>query len=503
MAVTNTVHFTVNAALSSGSIRFTSATDWVAEYGVTASLVEMRWGFDGPDGGHYRGSGGPAVSGAPGNISHDPAIHYDVPAPTSLGLVVSGTYTFYWQAYSSTGPINESGSFTVELCLDCFPTISLAPDVNCPAAWVTVEDKTPWVSEGWTLVSRLMTLQYPDPDDHAPITSGGTTVSTGGQSVFSGLWRVKVAAVYTKDILTASFTYTKEFPVDCSAESCKRACVILCFGQKADDLRGTTRAGAYSEALAKRDRLVMLHMMLLQAEQCGLIPEWLQDAWGAEAGDCGCGCTEDSRLITPIWGQGSTYTLTGTFPFIVTPVSGGAVGSIDPTWLASIALLYNTTVVSSDGSVDVGTGPSYDLSVNLRDHAVFTIKFKLGTGGPAVTYSDATGTEFDLSGLTITPTGGFGYYIDGFHSGSAPYGDWNLQYAQNTRIERAPYNYSHRSSPMVDAKVVNRSMANGGFTITFEITQPGLSHAMGVGYDMSVIDTYLSEINVDFLVYKY
>lgn len=488
------VAFTVAQDRRTGTLRLADNTDYAGQ-GITPSNVRVDWGFTGPDGREYL----QLVANGAASIHPGTSLTSTVSLPNTVSGIMAGDYTLTITTYSAVGPIDQTETLVANLCLD-YPETCLQPYTDCKWAVTRVVDETGWAAAGWTVNSRSLTIYYPPNISVSPssITSTGSTVSSSGYPLHTGWWSLKGVFSVTKGNLTLSITVTDQYEVMCSAAACKRWCTVRAMqvnwanavsGQWPDVL---AREAAFKTAAA-------LATLIEQLESCGFDTSSAEAEFVKVTQTCGCsGECNTGTLIPP-----SGVLATGLEAGYGIDITAGVVSLTQDVQdlLASIAVV---TLTSVDGSVALShVGDNYDLSVDLRDHAVFTIKFKLGTGGPAVTYSAATGTEFDLSGLTITPTGGFGYYIDGFHSGSSPYGDWNLQYAQNTRIERAPYNNSHRSSPLVDFKVINRNMANGGFTVTFEITQPGLSHAQGVGYDMSVIDTYLSEINVDFLVYKY
>lgn len=99
---------------------------------------------------------------------------------------------------------------------------------------------------------------------------------------------------------------------------------------------------------------------------------------------CNCGCdTTLPRFVDPYCncdgsGSGSDLIFQATYPVVVTRTGDTIRYSLDPTFLAELEAITQVTIESSDGSVEVGVSPDYDLSV--KNSLAFTATFLYAAG---------------------------------------------------------------------------------------------------------------------------
>lgn len=504
--VTYTITFTLNQDRTSGSIRYTDTTNWAGS-GIDPADVEIAWGFKGPDDVQYR----QALIGAPNNIFPDVQLWAEAPLPTAAGVVQTGDYIVSAIARVSapspfTGDYDADDS-TNNLCSD-FPAFELTPDINCNAAWVTVNDTTAWEDNGWTVNSRLLTLNYPLPSQHAAITSTSTTVTTEGENIYRGTWSVQGTWSVTKDNLTVSVSGSLQFAVECSAESCKRWCQIRSIFSKMLTARaagGTAEANRLEE-LAKK--LVWLSTMIDYSQSCGSSSQTsqLSAEFTILAGDCDCGCDEESDLITPIFGSsgGAMWLPVQGNQIQITAGAGTYTFAVAPALISLINSLYNTVVTSTDGSVTVtpatvGITTTYNLSVvkPARDSVRWTLTWNLRSNTIASSTVEVVGTTFDGVGITFTQVGNV-YEVQGFVAAGTP------NYMPHVRLKNRVITPSHAAllanTNVLRPEVVTQNV--GIFSIALALETDLVGGSQGNFYNHSWYDTFISDLVLELEVYK-
>lgn len=513
---TYSVGFSIDQNLSNGFITVTIIDFWTAE-GIDPADVEVAWGFTGPDIVEYRTAG----IGNPGNIFPAVSLSESAPLPTTgSGVVQQGDYVVTIIArVSPPSPFPadyEPTPTTHNLCPE-IPEISLVPDINCNAAWVTVNDQTQWEAQGWTVDSRELTLNYPLPTQHAPITASGPSVTTQGESIYRGRWTVQGDFSITKGNLSVDISGYHAFDVECSAESCKRWCQTRTWFT-----RWLTARSAGNDAEERRlweviSRLVELNVMIDQSQACGAsnLTAQLSLEFANLAGDCGCGCEGEPDIITPIFGTGGGtmwLPVQGT-GIVITAGSGTYTFAVSPALLATISSLYNTVVDSPDGSVTVtsttsGLTTTYHLSVT--NPATESVRWKLRWDVRANTFAQTApvvvGSTFTGSGITVTPfaAGAFGTFfrVQNFIASGSPQFMAKVTVASRELTPFAVGNYPY-------AKIVEAVMADfsytgapNSFAFGLCLTTPLPGGVVGWNYPMSFYDTYLAFLELEFEVYK-
>jgi len=504
ITVTYTVAYAIASDLKSGQLTITDTTDYAGQ-GITASNVEFAWGFSHVNSGTYRS----VVLGQPQNILHSPGLSATVPLPTDMnGDVITGDYEFSWRIYSAIGPIDETGGPDIEnLCTD-FPAWQFDEDVNCFAAWVTVTDNTEWLVNGWTVNSRLLTLQYPlSTVQHADITSTTSVVSTAGEAIFRGQWKVFGEWNVTKGNLTVDIEGYKTFDVGCNTDSCKRWCQIECAFEAWQAVKDNPNLSGAAQA--KWELMLKLSMMLDKAEQCGdrTLISTLSAAYAKAAKDCGCGCgNQDSDLISPIYGtSGSAPLIVAGSGIVVVYGSGTVTISLTTQELAILAGTYNTTVSSPLGTITVtgpvitaGTPPVHDYEIEVTDLPTDSMEF-VWTVTPSGTFALSTpniiGTEFQSP--TITATGGGFYAVTGFFVGTAFPVNVQVSILEVTR--RAPYDVTHRNNILVDVQVYTEANT---FTIGLIPEDALFTTNRGQAKEVVFFARYISTMEILFKITK-
>lgn len=506
VTVTYTVEFAIASDLKSGQVTITDTTDYAGQL-ITASNVEFAWGFSN-NAGTYRN----VVLGQPDNILHSPGLSATVPLPTDInGDVITGDYLFSWRIYSAIGPIDESGGpDTHNLCSD-FPAFVFTPDVNCLAAWVTVTDETPWVAEGWTVNTRTLTLQYPQSTvQHADITSSTAVVSTAGEAIFRGQWKVFGEWNVTKDNLTVDIEGYETFDVFCNTDSCKRWCQIECAWQAWVDVRNDRNLEG--KARVKWETMVKLSMMLDKAEACGdrtLIARLSAD-YAAEAKNCGCGCDQqDSDLISPIYGSSGNAPLVVAGQGIVVNYGAGTVTiSLTQNEWDIIQGTYNTAISSPLGTITVGapvitggTPPLHTFPIEVAKVMPDYMEFRWiisNTTGPVLALDTPTivGTTFQIPG-TITPSGNL-YIFTNLMAGAAV--AFNVVPSLDAFVLRAPYSLSHRDHPLIQPEIVNQTTTQ--FTLAIKADDPVFMTDHGAAHLVEWFDRHLSSFTILFKLTK-
>lgn len=500
-----TVNYTIAYALASdflsGSVTVTDTTDYVGQ-GLTASDCELCIGFS-VLGVTYRY----ALAGQAGNILHTPGFTatYALPTNSTDGKVLGGTYTFSTRLVSPIGPIDEVQADTEsELCL-CYPEISVQPTTDCHAALVTLTDATDWVGIGWTVNSRLLTLHYPRLSFHADITGTGTAISTPyGESILSGFWTWEAAWSVTKDNVTVAVSRYDQFEVTCSAAACVRWCEI---GEKLKLIRKEElKNSASSLAVTMREQLeqmVLISSMIAGMEGCGqTVPQALHDEWASLASGCGCGCGDITDVISPAYGSAASMWLpvAGTW-ITITPGLGIYTFSVSQTLIDIVNALYNTEVISSDGSITitdstVGLVKTFDLSATKAPTDSMEFRWTVTPPGAfAISVPTIIGTTFQVP--VINPTAGGFYAVTGLFTG-APF-PVNVQVSILEVSRKAPYDNTHRYNILVDPQVF---FENNTFTIGLIADDALFLTNRGQAKDATFYAKYISSMEILFVITK-
>lgn len=374
LTLTYTVGFSSNEAKTIGSIRVTDTTDWVGQ-GVNPADVEIGIGITAPDGHPYRLDTVPQT----GNIH--PAIQdwMEFPLPTDVaGLIQTGDYIVSFHAVSAVGPIDQTDTSTHNLCTD-FPALCLTPTVDCLRLVVSITDATGWEAAGWTVNSRSMILQYPSVTYHANITGSGPTISTSGEPIWAGTWTGTVTVSVTKDNYTVSITTVKQFDVSCNFDGCRLLCLLEAKYAEYTKAKARGDSRLAGDYLKDFQEMAALSQTIQMSIGCGddtllntLISQFKIIATGSDSDNCDCcdNCSEPRELV-PIWGGGGT---------MWTPIAGSNITitagvntytfAVSAAFANLVASLYNTEVISSDGSLDitsstVGITKTFDALVRV------------------------------------------------------------------------------------------------------------------------------------------
>jgi len=464
-----TVGFSSNEAKTIGSIRVTDTTDWVGQ-GIAPADIEIGVGITGPDGYAYRYDTVPQI----GNIHPAVQLWMEFPLPTDVnGLVQTGDYIVTFHAVSSAGPaVDQTETSTNNLCTD-FPDLCLETNPDCLRNVVSITDATGWASAGWTVNSRSMILQYPSVTYHANITGAGPTISTSGEPIWAGTWTGTVTVSVTKDSYTVSITTVKQFAVSCDFDGCRLLCLLE---QTYTDYKEAKARGDVMQTgrvLAKLGQMAAMSQIISMSIGCGddtllntLITDFKTLATGNSSGNCSC-CDEcdEPRPIVPIWNSGGDQW---------TPIAGSNITitagvntytfEVSDAFIALVNSLYNTEIISSDGSVTitdstVGIVKTFDLSVTKvpTDSMEF-----VWTVTPPATFALSSprivGTEFQSP--SINPVGGGFYQVTNFFTG-VPF-PVNVQVSILEVERKGVYATTHRYNILVDPQVYTES---NSFTI--------------------------------------
>jgi hypothetical protein len=507
------ITFASNQARTEGYLTFTDTTNW-AGAGIDPANVEASYEVVAPDGRTYRLIAFPQD----GNIFPDIDVEGTFPLPQDInGLVQTGDYVIS-AVYNVSGPV-DSGSYdvgpvTANLCTD-FPDYCLDGYVSCLIAVVTLTDNTPWASNGWTVDSRAMTLQYPSSTQHADITGAGPSISTAGFSIYNGNWMGTSTVTVTKGNYTATITAYKAFTVNCDMDGCDILCMLKSKQATVDTYQSRSDS-RYQSALQDLRDMEMYAGLVSRAIACGddqMIAAWLAKfrllGTGSPTGTCTC-ATEtcgEPRPIVPLStvGSGTMWTPDeGTFITITAGVNSYTF-SVSAALVAIINALYNTDVDSPDGSVTVtetvaGILKTKHLAVTkvMPDYMEFLWTIT-DTTGPVIALGTPTvvGTTFKIPG-TITPSGNL-YIFSNLMLGSAV--AFNVDAEIVDPILRSPYSTTHRDHPLIRAEVISNTSTTQ-FTLGIVADDPVFMTDEGKSHLVEWFDRHLASFKVLFKLTK-
>ena len=505
LTLSYTVGFSSNEAKTIGSIRVTDTTNWAGQ-GINPANVEIGIGITAPDGTTYR----PDTVPQTGNIHPAVQLWMEFPLPLDItGVIQTGDYTISYHVVSAIGPIDQTETSVHNLCAD-FPTLCLTPNPDCLRLIVSITDETGWTAAGWTVNSRAMILQYPSVTYHANITGAGPTISTSGEPIWAGTWTGTVTVSVTKDNYTVSITTVKQFEVSCDFDGCRLLCMLE--SKYSEYTKAKTRGDVRrtGEILADLQQMATLSQIIQMSIGCGddtlvntLIREFKIIATGNDLDNCDCcdDCSEPRELV-PIWSSGGdAWTPLAGNNITITAGVNTYTFSVSTAFANLVASLYNTEVISSDGSVNitdatVGIVKTFDLSV--ANPATDSMEFVWTVTPPgtfALSSPEIVGTEFQAP--TLTYTGGAFYAVTGFFTGT-PF-PVNVQVSILDVTRRAPYDVTHRNNILVDVQVYTEANT---FTIGLIPEDLLFGSNRGQAKDATFFRRYITTMEILFKITK-
>lgn len=482
MVISCEVSFSSNEDRTQGSIRITDTTD-LAGQGINPADIEFGFGIVGPDGETYRSDTIPQA----GNIHPAIQIWQEFSLPTGVdGKIQTGVYVITYHGYTNIGPQDAVITVNAELCTD-LPTLCLETTANCLTLVVSATDATGWESLGWTVNSRAMTLQYPSVTFHANITGAGPTISTSGEPIWNGTWTATSTVSVTKGNYSVTLTTVKQFEVVCNFDGCRLLCL---FKGIFADLVNAERRG-YTNVIAdlngRLNEMASLSQMISMSIGCGddtflntLMERFRMLATGKMDSDCDCcdDCSEP-RMLVPIWssGGGTSWTPIAGSNITITPGVNTYTFSVSAAFAAMVSALYNTEVISSDGSITVtdstvGIVKTFDLSVAKvpADSIKFKVNWSLPTNTHTIDEVTIVGTTFSDGPITITPNvAGAFFQVDGFIATGTP--QYIAKVTFVNRVLQPAWTAMLRYDLVCNASEVHYNYAGNPTTFLFGLTQ--------------------------------
>lgn len=414
-------------------VRVTDTTDWAGS-GISLADVEISVGIKAPNGITIH----PAQVLLPDIFPATTRI-FEWPAPVDVaGKPMTGDYKV-WTVSVVTGSAfpgtYDTGEITHNLCAD-YPALELTTYQDCFSMYVAFTDTTAWVANGFTVDSRLLTITYPGaPPIRGPITSTTDTVTTLGSQFSSGTYSISALWTVHKGNYTATFRLEQSYTPTCAQYN---LCDLLCC---LEGMRGKIRNSDYGTGdihFQKWQRMCAILQSMQMAAMCGngvllgILNGQFNELGGCTTNPGGCGCTPDGtpRILVPlhpVGGQSVTaITVAAGVGIDVTYNSNTSTYtvSLDAATQAALANIFTYSVISSGGTVTVGTtNPTpgsvlFDLAVAKppKDSMKVAWYNDLVTGGQAWGIRSMIGTTFKEP--TINTFLNSWYRINDFFTGS-------------------------------------------------------------------------------------
>lgn len=269
------------------------------------------------------------------------------------------------------------------------PAVSITQTVDCVSPLFTTVDATSYIVNLFapTTLTRTLTLDYPfgSAGQGHPLTSSGTTISTGVFYNGTQTTTVSTVLIYTLSATGAYVTFTisdtvtgaKEVLVDCTF-----ICAISCCIQALETRLSNAANGVnnvlyeqYQEQFTLVMSYVELALLAISCGQSSKVNGYIAKIQTIAECTSGCDCATGSpSLVVGLGGSSvNVVVASGGSPIIVTSnvVSGTTTYTItlDSSFVSTVNNSYNTTLTSSDASVAIATSGSnpknYDLSVTF------------------------------------------------------------------------------------------------------------------------------------------
>lgn len=512
------IAFEVNAS-NVGFISITSTTDW-ATAGIATSDVSVYLQITDPSGLIWHPFGLVDINPAVSNNAT-----YQLQRATN-GDPMAGAYLVEYRAVVvgavSPGTYNL-GPITATLCAET-PSICVREYIDCLYMSGTVRDITKWGANGFTLVTRSMTLTWPAniPGGPTPVTTTGTSIPIPPGQLYTQHYSVLMLITATKDGTTYNFVHRYSFESDC-VQSGQDLCSMLCCLEGAVTKMRAQTPNAQSVNMSKFSYMAALMVEAQAQASCGhgeQLKETLKSFYaegGCKPADCGCGCTggdcgdSGPTLLVPIYPGAGGSTVE------VSIVEGAGI-SVDynsgtNTWTISLANpallagLYNRTVSAGTGinvvnSGPTGNPPTYNSQViNTRpipdsfDQYIF---WDVRNSIIAASTPILVGTSFQ-AGITTTQFGAWAQYscANFITPLQAPF-EFRSEVTVIDTVLRQPWanDTVYGLYPFLEVPLTRQDPSNAAttFRFGFQLTCPGPGGPTGAYVTIPFIQTYMESV---------
>lgn len=445
-------------------IQYADLTPWMASFGIDPNDVSTVFTTIGPDSIPFN----VVVPGGSSNTGPLPLTTED-PQDVVFGeYLISPVITIVGGVCPGTFNVKSS---TIELC-DDRPAPAFLNEKNCVCGpLVKLTDKTDLLTNGWTLVSRLLTLSPPanaPAPFNTPYSGAGISVDTGTDKAQTGLWVNSLNLQITKTdpsgfIVNATIVHDPNNSNTQFDFFCLSFCEVKCCWDK-QLLRFTNAQAECNNSLIaiegkKLTEMSFFIMDMIVAENCGDssgVAEAVDNA--LKAGQCTDDCEDCNPaaggLIEPLCSSTSVLTFLAGQGMTVTQLGNNITYALDnTTWTVTLNVRL-TSIVSTDGSVAITstvnalTTPNTnieDLSIaNSPFAAESSVDLQIEidmTGATPIVASVGVpvtkGTIFQTPTVTLENAAGLGtarIKIDNFYIDPVPLGGFKA-FVQVTNFE--------------------------------------------------------------------